>query len=115
MDEKQVVVKQRGGFGSMFSGFLIGGLIGAAVALLAAPQSGVETRSMIRDRAENVRDQAMDMADNTMDKAQKVVSNVRDQASDTVQRTIDRVSNITGRSASMSEPEKPAHMGDMGA
>ena len=34
-------------FGAFISGFLIGGLVGAAVALLMAPQSGEETRTMI--------------------------------------------------------------------
>ena len=37
-------------FGAFFSGFLIGGLVGAAVALLMAPQSGEETRTLIRDK-----------------------------------------------------------------
>ena len=33
-----------GGSGDFFKGFLIGGMIGAVVALLYAPQSGKETR-----------------------------------------------------------------------
>jgi gas vesicle protein len=34
-------------FGSFLAGFVIGGLVGAAVALIMAPQSGAETRSQI--------------------------------------------------------------------
>ena len=34
-------------FGSFLAGFVIGGLVGAAVALILAPRSGAETRSQI--------------------------------------------------------------------
>ncbi|MGH2607283.1 MAG: YtxH domain-containing protein, partial [Anaerolineales bacterium] len=44
-------------FGAFFSGFVIGGLVGAAVALLMAPQSGEETRHMIRDKGIELKDQ----------------------------------------------------------
>lgn len=42
--------------------FVLGGLLGAGIALLAAPQSGKKTRKEIRDFAEDVRDHAEDYA-----------------------------------------------------
>jgi gas vesicle protein len=39
------------GIGSILVGFIIGGVIGAAAALLMAPQSGEETRAMLREKA----------------------------------------------------------------
>ena len=36
--------------GAFLTGFVIGGLVGAAVALILAPQSGAETREQIRQR-----------------------------------------------------------------
>jgi gas vesicle protein len=57
-------------FGAFFSGFLIGGLVGAAVALLLAPQSGEETREIIRDRSIELRDQAEVMAKDAMTTAE---------------------------------------------
>ena len=36
--------QQDSDFGAFLAGFFVGGLIGAAVALLIAPQSGEETR-----------------------------------------------------------------------
>ena len=36
-----------GDFGSFLAGFVIGGLVGTAVALVLAPQSGADTRSQI--------------------------------------------------------------------
>ena len=43
---------------SFFTGFLIGGLIGAATALILAPQSGEETRAQIRDKSIELKDKA---------------------------------------------------------
>ena len=37
-------------FGAFFTGLVVGGLVGAAVALMLAPQSGEETRAQIRQR-----------------------------------------------------------------
>jgi gas vesicle protein len=42
--------------------FLLGGMLGAGIALLVAPQPGKKTRRMITDFAEDVRDQATDYA-----------------------------------------------------
>jgi gas vesicle protein len=36
--------------GDFFAGFVVGALVGAAAALLLAPQSGEETRTLIRDK-----------------------------------------------------------------
>ncbi len=43
--------------------FLIGGAVGAGIALLLAPQSGKKTRKQIRDMAEDITDQATDYAE----------------------------------------------------
>ena len=43
--------------------FLIGGAVGAGVALLMAPQSGKRTRRQIKDLAEDFSEQASDYAD----------------------------------------------------
>ena len=39
---------------SFFVGVIMGGLVGATVALLFAPESGSELRDQIRDRAESL-------------------------------------------------------------
>ena len=44
------------GFGDFVAGFLLGGVIGAAIALLFAPQSGEETVSMVREKGIELRD-----------------------------------------------------------
>jgi gas vesicle protein len=45
-------------FGSFLAGFLIGGLVGAATALLLAPQSGEETRTVIKTKGIELKDKA---------------------------------------------------------
>ena len=47
-------------FGAFLAGFVIGGLVGAASALLLAPQSGEETRTIIRDKSIELKEKATD-------------------------------------------------------
>ncbi len=44
--------------GSWLLSFILGGLIGAAVALLVAPRSGRQTREQIKDIAQGAKDKA---------------------------------------------------------
>jgi len=43
-------------FGAFLAGFVIGGLVGAAAALILAPQSGSETRSQIVGKSHDIRE-----------------------------------------------------------
>lgn len=51
-----------GGFnsGSVLLSFLLGGMVGAGLALLMAPQSGQETRRKIRELADDVKERTTD-------------------------------------------------------
>jgi len=49
-------MSDRDDFGAFLIGFVVGGVAGAVTALLLAPQSGEETRAMIKDRAIELRD-----------------------------------------------------------
>lgn len=48
--------------------FLVGGVIGAGVALLYAPASGVETRRRVKDGLDDAGDWAKDKYENTCDR-----------------------------------------------
>ena len=48
---------------SILVALVIGGLVGAGVALLLAPQSGKRTRQQIADLAEDLKDYATDLTD----------------------------------------------------
>jgi len=43
------------GFGKFLEGFILGGLVGVAVAILVAPASGNELRERIQSEAERIR------------------------------------------------------------
>ena len=63
-----------GNFGSFFAGLVLGGLIGAAVALLYAPQSGEETRILIKDKSVELKDTTVEKADQARIQAQQKAS-----------------------------------------
>lgn len=75
-----------GEFGAFISGFVIGGLVGAAVALLLAPQSGEETRTMIRDRSIEIRDQVEQTAAEARTRAEQLAEEARMRAEDLQKR-----------------------------
>ncbi len=69
-------------FGAFLIGFIIGGLTGAAIALIMAPQTGEETRAVIRDRAIELRDKAQETAQTVQDQVGSQADVVRSKASD---------------------------------
>lgn len=70
-------MNERNDFASFFAGLLVGGLVGAAVALLMAPQSGEETRTMIYDRGIELRDQTVAYGQDVQARAQKALDDAR--------------------------------------
>lgn len=69
-------------FGSFLSGFIIGGLVGAAVSLMMAPQSGAETRQQLRSKGVELRDRAEDELGDIRDRAERTLADVRTQTDD---------------------------------
>jgi len=67
-------------FGSFLVGFMVGGLAGAAVALLFAPQSGEETRTLIRDKSIELKDKAVETAEETRVRTEKALEDARERA-----------------------------------
>lgn len=57
-----------GGIRSFVAGLLIGALVGAGVALLFAPQSGADTRRVIRRRAKQLAAGAQDRYEDLADR-----------------------------------------------
>ena len=66
-------MSDRDEFGAFLIGFVIGGLTGAVVSLLFAPQSGEETRVYIKERA-------IELGDRVSDTAQTVSKEVESRA-----------------------------------
>jgi gas vesicle protein len=72
--------EQDSGFGAgpILLSFFIGGLIGAGVALLTAPKTGEETRRMIKELAEDVKEKAEDYIGQAKDAATAYVEKGKD-------------------------------------
>lgn len=66
--------------GNFLTGFIIGGLVGAAVALVLAPQSGEETRAQIRQRSIEIRDQASTYSEDARRRAEETAAAARSRA-----------------------------------
>lgn len=81
-------------FGAYIAGFIIGGLVGAAAALLLAPQSGEETRTLIRDKSIEIKDKAAASAEEAYEKATAALEDTRVRISATVEDLRKRVDDL---------------------
>ena len=81
--------------GTFFAGFLIGGLVGAAVALLLAPQSGEETRAIIRDKSIELKDKASESAAEMRSRAEKTFEDVRTKAGESAEEFRSKTEEIS--------------------
>jgi gas vesicle protein len=91
-----------------FAGFVVGALVGAAAALLFAPQSGEETRILIREkgvelkgRADELQVQAKERAEDLQAKVKEAVEEGKTAAA---KKKEELLSQIKQASASDEEP-----------
>lgn len=66
--------------GAFMAGFVIGGLVGAATALILAPQSGAETRAQIAMRSDEMRQAGEQQFADYKRKAGESVSDAQERA-----------------------------------
>ena len=71
-------------FVSFLAGMVIGGLVGAAAAMLLAPQSGEDTRALIRDKSIELKDKAIEAGQDMQLRAEKALETTRLQLEDVV-------------------------------
>jgi gas vesicle protein len=81
-------------FGSFLTGFLVGGLVGAAVALLMAPNSGEETRTLIKDRSIELKDLAVERAEAARDRAVAAAEQARARAEELAEQARVRAEEV---------------------
>jgi len=65
---------------AFLSGFFLGGLVGVAVALLYAPQSGEQTRSFIKEKSIEIKDKTLETAEEARLHAEKSLEEARIKA-----------------------------------
>jgi gas vesicle protein len=106
-------------FGTFFAGLIVGGLVGAAVALLLAPQSGEETRTVIANRGIELKDQAVAYSADAGSRAQKAFDDAKqaaDAAMEDLRMRADDLAKATrnkvtpgSKSTILNESELPSH------
>jgi gas vesicle protein len=98
-------MSERDEFGAFLVGFVVGGLTGAVVALLFAPQSGEETRALIKDKSIELRDRATASAEDVIARAEAAAAEARTRAEELAKEVRER-----GKSA-MDAVRKPKKEG----
>jgi gas vesicle protein len=89
-NQKEVTMSDRDEFGAFLVGFIVGGLSGAVVALLFAPQTGEETRAIIKDKSIELRDKAQVTAEEAIARAEAAAADARARADDLAKQLRDR-------------------------
>ncbi|HTZ19117.1 MAG TPA: YtxH domain-containing protein [Dissulfurispiraceae bacterium] len=69
--------------------FMIGGAIGAVIALLYAPQSGRQTRKDIKRTARKVKNEAIDLVEDTIDRVDEFVDETKDRVTELIDRGVE--------------------------
>lgn len=93
-------------FGAFISGFFLGGIIGAAVALILAPQSGEETRTIIRDKGIELKDKAAVTAEETKARVEKSATDAKIKAEELAKQAKDKSSDLMQKGQVVLEEQK---------
>ncbi|TAK27727.1 MAG: YtxH domain-containing protein [Chloroflexota bacterium] len=89
--------------GGFLAGIVIGGLLGAGIALLLAPKSGQETRDELMDRSVELRERASELAARAWGDVDELVSRGRSVVEDTTATFRDAYSQGTQAAAEQAE------------
>jgi len=73
--------KKEGSLGKVFTIFLAGGLIGAGLALLYAPDSGEKTRQRVKEGADKAWQKARELEENWLEKIEEIVQDIKSRTS----------------------------------
>jgi gas vesicle protein len=69
------------------TGFLLGTVVGAAAALLLAPQAGEDTREQIRERGIELKSRAADLSEQGRKRAEELAVEARQRAAEAQERS----------------------------
>lgn len=97
---------ERDEFGAFLIGFIIGGLTGAAISLLMAPQSGDETREILKERAIELREKASETAQTTAQQIGSTAADVRSHAEDLANKAKSSADDLRQRGQVVLEEQK---------
>ena len=81
----------------VLTGFLVGGIVGAATALLFAPRSGEETRAEIRNKAVELRDRTTETVNDTVAQARSRAQEIKNSVSEKAEELKQRGKHVVGQ------------------
>jgi gas vesicle protein len=94
--------------GDFFAGFMVGALLGAAAALLFAPQTGEQTRTLIRERGIELKGQADELSVEARKRAEVLQEQARERAGGLSGQAKERARNLQSRVQQAVEEGKAA-------
>jgi gas vesicle protein len=97
--------------GTFFAGLLIGGLVGAAAALLLAPQSGEETRIMIKDKGIELKDRANEASEKARTRVDTAVGDLRVKTDELAKATREWAASVQTKATPVSGGDIPLEVG----
>jgi len=93
-------------FGAFLAGLFLGGLTGGIVALLFAPRSGGETRTVIRDKAIELHDKANEAMEETISQAEKAANEAAKKAEGVYTQAKTKISEVAKKGQVILEDKK---------
>lgn len=84
-------------------GAVIGGVVGAATALLLAPKSGREIRSTISSQKDSIMDKTVNLRENVLAKSNELVSKTSSISQGIVLQSSELVNKVTGKTSQKNE------------
>jgi gas vesicle protein len=105
-------MSDRDEFGSFLVGFIVGGLTGALAALLLAPQSGEDTRVVIKEKAIELKDKTGETIEDAYAQAEAAAAEARARFEDLAQATRTRAEDLQKRGSVIIE-EQRSRLGDV--
>jgi len=91
---------------SFLNGAVIGGLIGAAIGFLYAPQPGTETRKKLRESAETFKERAEPVIDDLSEKVVPILKEMQTASAPVRQEFIERVNQLVDEVEGKIQEEK---------
>ncbi|WP_160724028.1 YtxH domain-containing protein [Bacillus sp. USDA818B3_A] len=89
--------------GSFLLGAIIGGVVGAAAALLLAPRSGKELRSTIGSQADSIIDKTSSLRENVVVKGNELAAKTSSISQGIILQSSELVNKVTGKTTSKND------------
>ncbi len=92
-------MSERNDFGAFLAGFIVGGAVGAVLALLSAPHPGEETRTVIKEKGIELKERAATVSEATVSRLQERVKDLSAQVDELTKTLQERAAEFKEKGA----------------